>query len=59
MMKEILEDFIGPKIFNDFLMVGIVKKIFLINRGLSQNSPLIQKIVHRVFGSRSGNFEAI
>ena len=59
MMKEILENFIGPKIFYDFLMVKILKKIFLINEELNQKSPLIQKIVHRVFGSRSGNFEAI
>ena len=58
-MKEILEIFISPKIFYDFLMVKILKKIFLINEELNQKSPLIQKIVHRVFGSRSGNFEAI
>ena len=58
-MKEILEIFIGPKFFYDFLMVKILKKLFLINEELNQKSPLIQKIVHRVFGSRSGNFEAI
>ena len=58
-MKEILENFIGPKIIYDFLMVKVSKKIFLINEGLNQNSPLIQKIVHRVFGSRSGGFEVV
>ena len=52
-------NFIGPKVFYDFLMVKILKKLFLINEELNQKSPLIQKIVHRVFGSRSGNFEDI
>ena len=58
-MKEILEKFIGPKILYDFMMVKILKKLFLINEGLNQNSPLIQKIVHRVFGTRSGGFEVV
>ena len=58
-MKDILEIFISPKIFYDFLMVKILKKLFLINEELNQKSPLIQKIVHRVFGSRSGNIEVI
>ena len=59
LMNDILEIFIGPKFIYDFWMVKILKKIFLINEELNKKSPLIQKIVHRVFGSRSGNFEAI
>ena len=31
LMKDILEIFIGPKIFYDFLMVKILKKLFLTN----------------------------
>ena len=58
-MKANLENFNCPKIFYDFLMVKILKKIFLINEELNQKSPLIQKIVHRVFGSRSGNLEVV
>ena len=34
-------------------MVKILKNSFLISEGPNQKSPLIQKIVHRVFGSRS------
>ena len=40
-------------------MVKILKNSFLISEGPNQKSPLIQKIVHRVFGSRSGNIEVI
>ena len=44
-MTEILEIFIGLKKFYDFLIVKILKKIFLINEELNQKFPLIQKIV--------------
>ena len=52
-------NFYQPNFFYNFVMVKILKKLFLINEELNQKSLLIQEIVHRVFGSRSGNFEVM
>ena len=53
--------FYWPNFFFLIFFVGqnFEKQIFLINEELNQKFTLIQKIVHRVFGSRSSNFEAI